>query len=48
MRKYRDSEGDVWEEQPDGDYLLVVEDCENWLPFSLLEQIWGPLSEVID
>lgn len=45
MKRYRDADGDVWEECGDGEWVELK--YHNRLPsLEVLEQLWGPLTEV--
>jgi hypothetical protein len=44
----RDSDGDLWAEDPDGGWRLQP-DGGSYLPsLDILERVWGPLSEVTE
>jgi hypothetical protein len=50
VKKYRDNDGDVWEEQEDGSYRSFFEDGSYYEEESKhdVERFWGPLAVVID
>jgi hypothetical protein len=49
MRKMMDYEGDIWEEQEEGDWLWDDGECESYLPsIESLERLFGPLTEVTE